>query len=123
MSERYPDYDKVKKATENATMLAQKIIDAKLTLTRLRQTHPRPRLTVPMADQKLAEQVEQMQTLHDSVQEISKNAQTIKEGVKEGSLEVEKLRMQRAELEKTVKAIKVDDEGDDSRRLKPLFDW
>ncbi|KAM6503745.1 hypothetical protein JOM56_000688 [Amanita muscaria] len=117
------DYDKVEKQTEKATTLAQKIIDAKLTLTRLRQTHPHPRLTIPMADQKLAEQVEQMQTLHDKVQEISKNAQTIKEGVKEGSLEVEKLRMQRAELEKTVKAIKIDDEGDDNRKLKPLYDW
>ncbi|KAF8623182.1 hypothetical protein AX17_007507 [Amanita inopinata Kibby_2008] len=114
------DYNKIKKATEKATMLAQKIIDAKLALSRLRQTHPHPRLTIPLADQKLAEQVEKMQTLHDEVQAISKNSQNIKERVKGGGVELEKLRMERAEAEKAVKLAKVDE---DDGKLIPLYDW
>lgn len=114
------DYDKIKKATERATLLAQKIIDAKLALTRLRQTHPRPRLTIPMADQKLAEQVEQMQTLHDEVQAMSKKVQSTRERLKEAGLELENLKIERAEAEKTVKLAKVDE---DDGKLVPLYDW
>ncbi|KAF8333307.1 hypothetical protein F5887DRAFT_1140182 [Amanita rubescens] len=114
------DYDKIKKATERATVLAQKIIDAKLALARLRQSHPHPRLTIPMADQKLAEQVEQMQTLHDEVQATSKKVQATRERVKSGGLQLENSKMERAEAEKAVKLAKVDE---DDGKLVPLYDW
>ncbi|EEB86919.1 hypothetical protein MPER_15959, partial [Moniliophthora perniciosa FA553] len=46
------DYEKVKTATSKAANLAQKISDARLALSRLRQLHPHPRLTIQTADQK-----------------------------------------------------------------------
>ncbi|KAK2464521.1 hypothetical protein APHAL10511_003500 [Amanita phalloides] len=114
------DYDKIKNASDRATMLAQKIIDAKLELTRLRQMHPHPRLTIPMADEKLAQQVEQMQTLHDEVQTISNKAQVIRERAKGNSLQLDKMRLERAEVEKAVKLTKVDE---DDEKLLPLYHW
>ncbi|KAF8634245.1 hypothetical protein AX15_001002 [Amanita polypyramis BW_CC] len=114
------DYNKIKQAAERANVLAQKIIDAKLSLTRLRQSHPHPRLTIPMADQRLTQQVEQMQSLNDEVQDISKKIQSTRESVKEGGLELERLRVERAEAEKAVKLAKVDE---DDGKLVPLYDW
>ena len=114
------DYDRAKQATDRATLLAEKIIDARLTLTRLRKTHPQPRLTIPLADQKLADQVMEMQNLDDEVQSINKQVQGMKELLKTGALEVESLRIERAEAEKTVKAARIDE---DDGRLIPLYDW
>ncbi len=73
-----------------------------------------------MADQKLAEQVEQMQTLHDEVQATSKKVQATRERVKSGGLELENSKMERAEAEKAVKLAKVDE---DDGKLIPLYDW
>ncbi|KAF9458227.1 hypothetical protein BDZ94DRAFT_1271137 [Collybia nuda] len=114
------DYRKVKEATEKATILAQKIIDARLALTRLRKLHPHPRLTVPLADQKLIDQVTEMQTLSDEVQSVNKEIQSVKNSLKASSLEVETLRSERAEAEKAVKASRIDE---DDARLIPLYDW
>jgi hypothetical protein len=110
----------VKEAADQGTILAQKIIDARLALTRLRKTHPHPRLTVPLADQKLIDQVTDMQTLSDELQSNNKEIQAVKGKLKAGSLEVETLRVERAEAEKTVKASRVDE---DDARLVPLYDW
>lgn len=110
----------MKAAADQATILAQKIIDARLALTRLRKTHPHPRLTVPLADQKLIDQVTEMQTLSDEVQSVHKDIQAVKSSLKAGSLEVETLRGERAEAEKAVKASRVDE---DDARLVPLYDW
>lgn len=73
-----------------------------------------------MADQKLAEQVEQMQTLHDEVQAMSKRVQNTRERVKESGLELENMKIERAEAEKAVKLAKVDE---DDGKLVPLYDW
>lgn len=118
--DRYLDYQRAKTSTERAVVLAQKIVDARLALTRLRQTHPQPRLTIPLADQKLVDQVTEMQTLSDEVAIVKKKVQAVKEQAKSRALEVEKLRMERAEAEKAVKMSQV--EEDDSR-LVPLYDW
>jgi len=118
--DRYLDYQRVKITTERAVVLAQNIVDARLALTRLRQTHPQPRLTIPLADQKLVDQVTEMQTLSDEVAVVKKKVQAVKEQAKSRALEVEKLRMERAEAEKAVKMSQV--EEDDSR-LVPLYDW
>jgi hypothetical protein len=91
-----------------------------LALTRLRKTHPQPRLTIPLADQKLVDQVTEMQTLNDEVQSISKQVQGMKGRVKTGALEVETLRAERTEAEKAVKMSRVDE---DDGRLIPLYDW
>ena len=110
----------MKEATVKATLLAQKIIDARLALTRLRKTHPQPRLTVPLADQKLIDQVTEMQNLNDELQSIKKDMHGFKEQMKTGALGVESLRAERAEAEKAVKLSRVDE---DDGRLVPLYDW
>ena len=73
-----------------------------------------------MADQKLAEQVERMQTLHDEVQGISKKVEITRERLKESGLQLENMKIERAEAEKTVKLAKVDE---DDGKLVPLCDW
>ncbi|ESK94654.1 hypothetical protein Moror_14290 [Moniliophthora roreri MCA 2997] len=114
------DYEKVKTATSKAADLAQKIIDARLALSRLRQLHPYPRLTIQTADQKLADQVTEMQELADQIESVQNQVQTVKHRLKGGALEVESLRVQRAEAEKNVKMARVDE---DDGRLVPLYDW
>lgn len=114
------DYDKTQESTEKATILAQKILDARLSLTRLRQTHPQPRLTIAAADQKLADQVTEMQELSDRVEVIRKQVQTAKGELKAGTVKLENLRAERAETEKSAKNASV---GEDDPRIAPLYDW
>ncbi|EMD39151.1 hypothetical protein CERSUDRAFT_134024 [Gelatoporia subvermispora B] len=114
------DYNKAKALTQEAASLADKILDARLTLTRLRQAHPPPRLTVASATAQLDGQVAEMQTLDEALQEVTARVEQVKERVKDGAREVERLRMQRAELEKQVKAGK--DEVEDGR-VAGLYDW
>ncbi|KAF5357192.1 hypothetical protein D9756_006386 [Leucocoprinus leucothites] len=114
------DYDKTKAAIDKVTSLAQKIIDARLALTRLRQTHPHPRLTIAAADQKLADQVEEMQELSDQVEAVRRNVQSSKDELKNGNVDLESLRAERAEIEKLVKNANV---GEDDPRIAPLYDW
>lgn len=115
------DYVKAKLAAERASDLAKKILDARLALARLRQTHPHPRLTVQAADQKLAEQVEEMQSLTDELENLQERIKSLKHTVKTGALEVEGLRAQRSETEKNVKISKADVQDDG--HLVPLYDW
>ncbi|KAF9448140.1 hypothetical protein P691DRAFT_670074 [Macrolepiota fuliginosa MF-IS2] len=114
------DYDKTKAAIDKATALAQKIIDARLALTRLRQTHPHPRLTIASADQKLADQVTEMQEFSDQVEVTRRKVQNAKEELKTGNVELESLRAERSEAEKLVKNANV---GEDDPRIAPLYDW
>ncbi|KAG7089506.1 hypothetical protein E1B28_011184 [Marasmius oreades] len=114
------DYLKVKKATEKAAELRQKIIDARLALSRLRQMHLHPRLTIKTADQKLADQVVEMQEITDEIETVSQKVQEVKERLKGGALEMENLRVKRAEAEKTMKMATVDE---DDSILVPLCDW
>jgi chromosome segregation ATPase len=116
------DYDKTKAAIDKATALAQKIIDARLALTRLRQTHPHPRLTIAAADKKLADQVEEMQELSDLVEVTRKKVQSEKEALKTGNVELENMRGERAEAEKLVKNANTTSNENDPR-IAPLYDW
>ncbi|OCH96242.1 hypothetical protein OBBRIDRAFT_765746 [Obba rivulosa] len=114
------DYTKAKALTQEAASLADKILDARLTLTRLRQAHPPPRLTVASASAQLDAQVAEMQTLDEALQAVTARVERVKERVKDGAREVERLRVQRAELEKQVMAGK--DEAEDGR-VVGLYDW
>ncbi|KAJ7477278.1 hypothetical protein B0H11DRAFT_1298592 [Mycena galericulata] len=113
------DYVKLKESAARAATLTQKIIDARLALTRLRHAHPQPRLTIPGAEQRLADQVTEMQVLTDDIEQASKKVQSVKGSVKSGTQEIEKLRAERAEGEKAVKAARV---NEDDGRLVPLYD-
>jgi len=86
----------------------------------LRQTHPQPRLTIALADDKLADQVTEMQTLSDQVQAVKQKGKAEKTHIKSGALEVENLRIEAAEAEKAVKTSQIDE---DDSRLVPLYDW
>ncbi|KAH7870401.1 hypothetical protein F5879DRAFT_946801 [Lentinula edodes] len=115
------DYIRVKQATAKATELAQKIIDARLALSRLRQTHPHPRVTVQTADKKLEDQVMEMQALTDEMQVVEQKVHSVKGKLKSESLEMESLKSQRNEVEKSVK--KSESGFNDDRRFVPLYDW
>ncbi|KAG5353132.1 hypothetical protein C0989_010154 [Termitomyces sp. Mn162] len=114
------DYNKARETVAEASALAQQILDARLALTRIRKTHPHPRLTIALADQKLVDQVEEMQTLNDELESVNAQVQAVKEQVKRGLLDLEELRVERAEVEKAVKMVRVDE---DDARLVPLYSW
>ena len=61
-----------------------------------------------------------MQTLDEELQSINSSVDTIKERVKNGARELEPLRVERAELEKKVRAQR--DKTED-RRVVGLYDW
>ncbi|KAJ7667472.1 hypothetical protein DFH06DRAFT_1469435 [Mycena polygramma] len=113
------DYVQLKDSAAKAALLSQKIIDARLALTRLRHAHPQPRLTIPAAEQRLADQVTEMQVLTDNIEQAAQKVRSVKGNVKSGTHEVETLRAERAEAEKTVKAARV---NEDDGRLVPLYD-
>ncbi|KAI0761106.1 hypothetical protein BC629DRAFT_1546313 [Irpex lacteus] len=114
------DYIKAKSLTDESVELAQKILDARLKLNRLRQAYPQPRLTIPTALAKLDSQVEEMQQLQDKLQMLDERVDEVKEHVKEGAREVERLRVDRAEVDKLVKQSR--SEIEDGRVLE-LCDW
>ncbi|TFK46803.1 hypothetical protein OE88DRAFT_1667042 [Heliocybe sulcata] len=114
------DYQRAKTFTDEAASLAQKIVDARLALTRLRQAHPHPRLTVTSAEAQLDDQVLQMQASDVELAELDKTVAEVKDRVKESARELEQLKLKRAEIEKEVKAVKVEVEDE---RVAPLYEW
>jgi len=114
------DYNRAKALTSEASDLARKILDARLQLTRLRQAHPHPRLTVTSANAQLDAQVEDMQKLDDELQGINANIDEVKDKVKEGARDVERLRIERADAEKLVRAGEADVQDG---RVRGLYDW
>ncbi|KAJ7441547.1 hypothetical protein FB451DRAFT_1298573 [Mycena latifolia] len=83
------DYAKLKESAAKAALLTQKIIDARLALTRLRHAHPQPRLTIRGAQDRLAEQVQEMQVHTDDIEQGAKKVQNIKGSVKSGTQELD----------------------------------
>ena len=86
----------------------------------MRQAHPHPRLTIPAANAQLDAQIEEMQALDDELQEVNTRVGTVKEQVKAGAREVERLRIERADLEKTVSAGQKEVQDG---RVVGLYDW
>lgn len=109
-----------KGSAAEAVALAQSILDARLTITRLRQAHPSPRLTIPAAEEQLSSQVVDMQMLEDKSQYVNEKIGRVKDAIKEGTIEMDRLRSEKAELEKKVATHKV--EADDGRAVD-LCDW
>lgn len=114
------DYNRARTLTAEATNLTQAILDARLKLTRIKQAHPPPRLTITTADKVLEEQEEEMQKLDDELAAANDRVASVKEGVKEGTREVERLRAERAEAEREVRAGRR--EGNDGR-VVGRHDW
>lgn len=114
------DLQKARKLTNEATSLAQQILDARLQLKRLRQTHPHPRLTIQSANAQLDNQVEEMQQLDERLQQRNDMIEKVKAAVKDGARDIERLRLERGEVEKQAKATK--NEAADGRVVS-LYDW
>jgi hypothetical protein len=114
------DYLKAKELVAEVIARAQGILDVRLAATRLRQAHPSPRLTIPAAEELLSSQIRDMQILGDRLQSINGKVALVKDAVKEGTVEMDRLRSEKAELEKKVAAHKV--EADDGRAVD-LCDW
>ncbi|THH29862.1 hypothetical protein EUX98_g4336 [Antrodiella citrinella] len=114
------DYNKAKELTSKAATLAQQVLDAKLQLIRLRQLHPPPRLTIPAATAQLDAQVADMQKLDDTLQELNENIDHVKVKVKDGARDVERLRVERADVEKQAKVAQTEVEDG---RVVGLYDW
>lgn len=115
------DYKKAQALTLQASTLSQKILDARLSLTRLRQAHPHPRLTITTANQQLDGQVEEMQALDAELADTQEKIATVRERIKVGTGQVEKLRSVRAEVEKAVE-IGAGERVEDGR-VVGLYDW
>ena len=116
------DYEKARSMTSLATSLSAKILDARLALTRLRQAHPQPRLTISTATATLDTQVAQMQELDDELQGLEKRIDESKGKLKAEMGEVEQLRG--VERERAAELALVGKEGgDDDPRLSGLYDW
>jgi hypothetical protein len=114
------DYLKAKELVAEVIARAQGILDVRLAATRLRQTHPSPRLTIPAAEELLSVQIRDMQIMGDRLQSINGKVALVKDAVKERTVEVDRLQSEKAELERKVAAHKV--EADDGRAVD-LCDW
>lgn len=113
------DYIRVKEAIDRAA-LAQKIIDARTSLALLRQRHPHPRLTISLANEKLMDQVTEMQKLNDEVQAAKQKNKAEKSRLKTATANLDSVRIEAAEAERQVKMAHIDE---DDSRIIPLYDW
>lgn len=114
------DFAQFKQNVELASSLSQKIIDTRLDLTRLQQTHPHPRYTIATAEEKLNNQVDDIQALYSEADELKDQLKALKDKLAKESVELERLRGERADIEKAVRTAKVDE---DDARLVPLYQW
>jgi hypothetical protein len=119
------DYNKAVSATTESATLASQILDARLSLTRLRQSHasPQRRLTIPAALKLLDTQAQQLQGLDTELQALQKKIGGVKDKVKSGSREVERLKVERGDVESLARTKKGTEVTDEDRRLGPLYDW
>ena len=114
------DFLRAKELVAEAVALSQGILDARLAIKRLRQAHPTPRLTIPVAEEQLSSQVVDLQTLEDESQRVNEKIACVKDAIKERTVELDRLRSERTELEKTLAVHKI--EADDGRAVD-LCDW
>ena len=114
------DYEKASTVITEVSSLSQQILDARLALTRSKQRHPEPRLTVSSALARLDSQIMKMQESADELQGVNAKVSAVKDAIKAKSKELEAVRSQRAEAEKARNS-KVDEVEDP--RYAGLYDW
>jgi len=92
-----------------------------LTLRRLRQAHPQPRYTIASAEEKLASQVAEMQQAEVDLQQVGQRVTDMKGSVRATVKELDRLRMERAELEKQLgsQSHNIEDDSEDIE----LHEW
>ena len=114
------DYEKAKTVMAEVSSLSHQILDTRLALTRSKQRHPEPRLTVSSASTQLDSQIMKMQESADELQGVNAKVSAIERDVKAKSRRLEAVRSQRGELEK-IRSSKVEEVEDP--RYAGLYDW
>ncbi|KAF8551642.1 hypothetical protein OG21DRAFT_1478043 [Imleria badia] len=117
------DYQKARSSTSLATTLSAQILDARLALTRLRQTHPHPRLTITSATSTLDGQVEQMQKMEDELQGLNSQVNEMKERLRNEMAELERLRSIEKERLAELDLMGKEAGEEDDPRLGELYSW
>ncbi|KAH7886965.1 hypothetical protein F5I97DRAFT_1871767 [Phlebopus sp. FC_14] len=117
------DYQKARSLTSLAASLSAQILDARLAITRLRQAHPPPRLTIASATLTADAQIEQMQSLDDELQGLNNRVAETKERIKDGTGEVERLRG--VERERVAELGLMGKQGgeEEDPRIAGLYNW
>lgn len=86
--------------------------------------HPPPRLTIARAESTLEEQVTEMQALDDALQARRHEVDAVRQTVKHGGAELERLSKERAERKKEVALGRAVGQGEEEDgRLVGLYDW
>jgi hypothetical protein len=110
-------YEKATNLTTRYSKLTTSTLNARLSLTRLRQVHPPPRMTISSALAHLDGQSSTLQTIDEKLSSLRRKIAAEKEKLKEEGRELERLRMERAEMTKAVR-----EQGEESS-LVPMYDW
>jgi len=113
-------YQRAQTSTQEAATLTQQILDAKLALSRLRAAHPPPRLTLSAAEAIANEQDAKMVTIQEDLERLNEEAEELKNGVKNGVKEVERLKVERAAKEEELKKTQ---RLEEDARWPALNDW
>ena len=113
-------YDRAQSTTKEAATLTQQILDARLALTRLHAAHPAPRLTLTAAKAIADEQEEQMVTMDATLIDLNERAAEVKNRVKAGVKDVERLKVERAAKEEELKRTQ---RLEEDNRWPALNDW
>lgn len=106
--------------TKEAAELTQKVLDARLALTRLRAAHPAPRLTIDAATALADQQQEEMGELDIMLGEQNKKGEELKEEIKTRMKELERLKAERAAKEEELKRTQ---RLEEDNRWPNLNDW
>ncbi|KAN0084172.1 hypothetical protein V8E55_007676 [Tylopilus felleus] len=117
------DYQKARSSTSLATTLSAQILDARLALTRLRQAHPHPRLTVASATSTLDGQVEQMQQMEDKLQGLNSRIHETKERLKGEMADLERLRSIEKEKLTELELMGKEAGEEEDPTVGGLYDW
>lgn len=100
--------------------MTQKILDARLALTRLRAAHPAPRYTLDAATALADQQQEEMGELDVMLSDQKREAEELKETVKTRMKELERLKAERAAKEEELKRTQ---RLEEDNRWPALNDW
>ncbi|KAI9569935.1 hypothetical protein HD554DRAFT_472797 [Boletus coccyginus] len=117
------DYHKARSLTGLATTLSAQILDARLALTRLRQAHPHPRMTIASATSALDGQVEQMQKMEDELQGLNSGINETKERIKNEMAELERLRSIEKERLAELELVGKEAGEEEDPRVGGLYSW
>jgi len=115
------EHDRAAALTSEFESFTAQILDARLSLSRLRTAHPPgQRMSVTTANATLEQQTDQMTALDAALSDTSARVEDVKCQVQECAKEVERLKVDRAAKEAEVGQMRVYEEDE---RVMGLYDW